>query len=302
MVNAVACGGGTADSEATTEAEQESTELTGCYDVIVGEWVVESRPLFSLRRVPVPSERDDSTDYEIPPRIEFAGPRDPPSSGTAIVVPEGALPSVHAYMGGELAGDSLDLWFSDGYAGVTARLVRSGGDWVGTARTFMDVSRYPAHTRPITLTPAACTSPPPVSIDEMRPALARSVELEDGSVITLGEALPEPLVAEPESAPPAGTDSRAASPRDWQLLTGRTRGLFGATDSVAVTLSESREVTQVRLRYLGAEAFAVLDGRLRGEYGAPRWSDSRSIDFRNRIMGLSLRRRASGGAEILLFF
>lgn len=95
MVNAVACGGGSADSGATTEAEQESTELTGCYDVTVGEWVVASRPLFSLRRVPVPSERGDSTDYEIPPRIEFAGPRDPPSSGTTIVVPEGALPSVH---------------------------------------------------------------------------------------------------------------------------------------------------------------------------------------------------------------
>lgn len=303
LASALLLGGVACASEGQPQATADAvdTELTGCYDVTVGEWVVESRPLFSLRRVPVPSERGDSTDYEIPPRIEFAGPRDPPSSGTTIVVPEGALPSVHAYMGGELAGDSLDLWFSTGYAGVTATLVRSGDDWVGTARTFIDVSRYPVHGRPITLTPAACDTPPPVPIDEMRPALARSVELEDGSVITLGEALPEPLETESESAPPAGNDSRAASPWDWQLVTGRTRGLFGATDSVAVTLSESREVTQVRLRYLGAEAFAVLDERLRGEYGAPLWSDSGSIRFGNRIMGLSLHRRASGGAEILLY-
>lgn len=131
MVNAVACAGGTADSGATTEAEQESTELTGCYDVTVGEWVVASRPLFSLRRVPVPSERGDSTDYEIPPRIEFAGPRDPPSSSTAIVVPEGAFA----------------------------------------------IGPQTVHARPITLTPTACDSPPPVSIDEMRPALARPVNL-----------------------------------------------------------------------------------------------------------------------------
>ncbi|MCY4572931.1 MAG: hypothetical protein OXF01_09020 [Gemmatimonadetes bacterium] len=172
MVAVGACGGGAADSKPTSEGEQASPQLTGCYDVTVGEWVVESRPLFRLRGIPVPSERGDSIYYEIPPRIEFAGPSDPPSSGTAIVVPEGALPSVHAYMSGEIIGDSLDLGFSTGYGGVAAGLVRSGDAWVGTARTFIDVGRYPVHARPITLTPVACDTPPPVSIDELWPPLA----------------------------------------------------------------------------------------------------------------------------------
>ncbi|MYG80553.1 MAG: hypothetical protein F4187_01715, partial [Gemmatimonadetes bacterium] len=149
-----ACGGGTADSEATPEAAQASTELTGCYDVTVGEWVVESRPSFSLRPGPLPSERGDSTDYELPPRIEFAGPSDRPSSGTAIVVPEGALPSVHRYMSGRIVGDSLGLAFGTGFAGVGAWLVRSGGGWAGTARTWIDVVPHQVNARPITLTPA----------------------------------------------------------------------------------------------------------------------------------------------------
>lgn len=298
LLGGVACA---SEGQPQATADAVDPELTGCYDVTVGEWVVESRPLFSLRRVPVPSERGDSTDYEIPPRIEFAGPRVPPSSGTAVVVPEGALPSVHRYTGGEITGDSLDLWFSTGYAGVTARLVRSGDDWVGTARTFIDISPYTVHARPITLTPTACDSSAPVSIDEMRPALARSVELEDGSVITLGEALPEPLETEPESTRHAGTDAIVTPPWDWQLVTGRTRGLFGATDSVAVTLNQSQEVTGVRLLFPGADAFEVLDARLRGVYGEARWSDGARSRFVNRITLLRLHRRASGGAEILLY-
>ena len=153
-------------------AQETPDVLTGCHYLTVGEWEVESYPLlsrlFGPRRVPVPSERGDSTDYEVPPRIEFAGPSDPPYSGTAIVVPEGALPSVHAYMGGEIVGDSLDLWFSTGYGGVTAWLARSADGWVGTARTFIDINPYPVHARPITLTPVACDSPPPFSIGRRR--------------------------------------------------------------------------------------------------------------------------------------
>ena len=301
LVAAVAgCGGGTGDSGATSDRERASLQLTGCYDVTVGEWVVESRALLRLRRVPVPSARDDSTDYEIPPRIEFAGPREPPSSRMAIVVPEGALPSVHAYMYGEITGDSLDLSFSTGYAGVTARLARSGDGWAGAARTFIDVSSYPVHARPITLAPAACDSPPPASIDEMRPALARSVELEDGLVIKLGEPLPELLAAEAVSSRPVSADSTGMTREDWQLVTGRTRGLFGTTDSIAVSLNQSRAVTVVRLRYRGGEAFAELDGRLRGEYGAPRWSNATRSHFVNRITYLSLYQRQSDGAEVLL--
>ncbi len=84
-------------------------------------------------------------------------------------------------------------------------------------------------------------------------------------------------------------------------MTGRTRGLFGATDSVAVTLNQSQEVTGVRLLFPGADAFEVLDARLRGVYGEARWSDGARSRFENRITLLRLHRRASGGAEILLY-
>lgn len=120
-------------------------------------------------------------------------------------------------------------------------------------------------------------------------------------MIALGEPLPEPLVAEPESARPAGTDSIVTPRSDWQLVTGRTRGLFGATDSVAVLLNQSQEVTGVRLLFPGADAFEVLDARLRGVYGEGGWSDAVRSSFANRITLLRLHRRASGGAEIFLF-
>ncbi len=142
-------------------AQETPEELTGCYDVTVGPWVVDT---YEGKPEPRPSEPGDYEWQRIPPRIEFAGPRVPPSSGTTIVVPEGALPSVHAYMFGEISGDSLKLSFSTGYAGVGASLARSADGWVGTARTFIDIDPYPVHARPITLTPVACDSPPPVSI------------------------------------------------------------------------------------------------------------------------------------------
>ncbi len=96
----------------------------------MGDWVVEKTVPWRDEPEPLPGESPDSIYYEIPPRVEFVsgGP-----GRTVIVVPEGAMPSVHRYRRSATVGDSLRLSFSTGFTGVTARLVRSGEGWTGTA-------------------------------------------------------------------------------------------------------------------------------------------------------------------------
>lgn len=228
---------GTGLGSARLTAQETPARLTGCYNITVGDWVVEKIVPGRDEPEPLPSESPDSIYYEIPPRIEFVseGP-----GQTVIVVPEGAMPSVHRYRSGAIVGDTLRLSFSTGFTGVAARLVRSGEGWTGTARGFTDVIPHQANARPIALLEVPCDTPPPVSIDEMMPPLARSVELENGLVIALGEPLPEQL--ETEAAPPR-TVERSGSldtiSSNWRLVVGRTRGLFGTTDSVAVLPTRS---------------------------------------------------------------
>ena len=287
-----ACGGGT-----------EGSELTGCYDVTEGEWVVEEA-------VPgedvylMPSEQGyDSVDYQIPPRIQFGGPSDRQPSLTEIVVPEGALPTPHRYTGAEIIGDSLVLFFSTGYVGVRAALARSGTGWAGTARTFVDHTPHQVNARPVELTLVPCDSPPPVSIEVM-PVMPRTVELEGGQGITLGQPLPE-LV------------ERVALPRDTfetagvvflaerkARVVGRTRGLFGATDSIHVVLTDDGVVHTVRLEYQGPDDHASLQARLHAPDGLPEVVLSASVggnDYRNRVTGLSVWTWRPDRAEVRLY-
>lgn len=264
MVNAVACGGGTADSEATTQAEQESTELTGCYDVTEGNWVVEETPPGEDAYL-VPSEQGyDSVEYQIPPRIQFAGPSARQPSATRVVVPEGALPTPHRYTTGEIIGDSLFLVFSTGYVGVRAALARSGTGWSGAARTWVDHTPQQVNARPVELTRVPCDSPPPVSSDVMR-AIPRTVELESGLAITLGEPLPGSL----EITAPEPDSVQRVSVRLPVGIVDRTRGLFGTTRDISVDLTQDGLVWRIRLWYSGAEDHATLEARLRSWYAEP---------------------------------
>lgn len=158
----VAGAGATGVGDARLMAQETRAELAGCYDVTHGG------------SVPVPS--DGGSGFEIPPRIQFSGTALQNPSATRIVVPEGALPSVHGFTSARIIGDSLHMSFGTGYIGVGAILGPAGEGWVGTARNW---SHYqprqlePFQPRPIELTPVPCDSPPPVSIDVMRP-LGRS--------------------------------------------------------------------------------------------------------------------------------
>ena len=152
------------------------SELTGCYDVTHGGSVT------------VPSA--GGSGFEIPPRIQFSGPAFHDPSATRIVVPEGALPSVHGYTNARINGDSLHMSFSTGYFGKVAVLGPAGEGWVGTNRSWVHFGQAEFEPGPIELVPVPCDSPPPVSIDVMRP-LGRSVTFADGRTITVGEMAPE---------------------------------------------------------------------------------------------------------------
>ncbi|MCY4572932.1 MAG: hypothetical protein OXF01_09025 [Gemmatimonadetes bacterium] len=189
-------------------------------------------------------------------------------------MPKGALPSVHNDMRGLVVHDSLYLTFSTGFSGVRARLGRLGEGWTGTARWFVDVVPFQVNVRVMDLTLVPCDSPPPVSIDALRPAIPRSVELEGGQAITLWEPLPESV------------DTILAG---RLLIVGRTTGLFGATDSISVRLDSLRGLVKtITLWYPDVDAHAVVLGRLRDRYGL-------NTSASNPVTGLSVPRR--GGAS-----
>ena len=254
-------------------AQERPAELTGCYDITADSLEIGSGSGF---------------ESEVPPRIEFAGPfrgfGGPDTSRTQIVVPEGALPSVHRWMSGEIVGDSLNAGFSTGYGGVTATLGWAGDRWVGSARMFRDYGPpFEFDAGSIELAPVSCDSPPPVSIDAMVP-IARSAELEGGLAITLDEPLPEGL----ETTPSHGT---------ILTVTGRTTGMFAGADSIAVAAPERYGVTQIWLYYSDLGAHSELETRLRGAYGAPETDRGWHI-FRNPITSLILSNWRGGGARI----
>ena len=267
-------------ANASLTAQERPVELTGCYDITASDLLTDDLVGSGLQ-------------HEIPRRIQFAGPsrgwseRD--SLRTAIVVPEGALPSVHHLMSGEIIGDSLNVGFSTGYGGVTAMLGWTGERWVGVARHFYDVGPpFEDDAGPIELTPAGCDSPPPIPVDVMLP-ITRFVELEGGLAITLGEPLPEVLGPTPE---------RYAN----RNVTGRTTGLFAGTDSISVGLVEQWGVTQIRLHYTDADAYANVETRLRHAYGAPEEDPSGHARFSNPTTSLVLIDLGNGAGRVLLSF
>ena len=198
-------------------AQERPDELTGCYDITARDLLTEDKV---------------GTGYEseIPRRIEFTGPFPAKFSEllfgdtlrTEIVVPEGALPTAHRLMWGQIIGDSLKVNFSTGFGGVMATLGWAGDRWSGVARHKYDWTLDLADAGPIALTPVRCDSPPPVSIDVMLP-IARAVELVGGSVITLGEPLPKGL----DTVPVIGTIVSVTGARPAGLFEGGGLGYGG---------------------------------------------------------------------------
>lgn len=299
---AIAGAGANVVIDARLMAQDTPAELAGCLDVTVGPWVVET---YEDRLHP----RASHESYRIPPRIRFGGPDDRRPSLTRIVVPEDDPAASHVrFAGAELDGDSLRMHLTDGFTGVSATLGRSGDGWTGTARSESDVIPYQMNARPVAMSPVDCESPLPVPGDESAP-LGRVVELEGGQAITLGEPLPEQL--ETVALPPFDwtwvlptriAEMELTTPRNGVGVVGRTRGLFGATDSIQVHTDPDGLVYSVRLLYVDAGARETLEDRLRSQYGAP-GTASGVPDvhiYRNPSTSLWLRPWSSSRAEILL--
>ena len=265
-------------------AQERPAKLIGCYDITAGMPDSADGPRLKIGL-------GSGLESEMPPRIEFAGQfpgfADGDTLGTQIVVPEGALPSVHSLMWGEVVGDSLELVFSTGFGGVRATLGWTGDHWTGSARYRSDVTPHESDAGPIELTPVSCDSPPPVSSDAMLP-ITRFVELEGGLVISLGEPLPEDL----ETTPALGTTL---------TVTGRTTGLFAGADSVVVAAAEQTGVGTVFLYYTHNDAHSELETRFRSAYGDPDTGpDRRRQTFRNPITRLTLWNWGNGRAQVIL--
>ena len=304
---AVAGAGATVVGDGRLMAQDTPVELTGCLDVTVGPWVVDTY-VDSL----YPRARESQEWYSIPPRIMFAGPHERIPSQTRIVVPEGAPAMPAGYSsgltGGRIEGDSLRIAFSDGYTGMMAKLGRSGDGWTGTMSTFTDIIPHQVDARPVAMSPVDCESPLPVPGDESHP-LGRVVELEGGQAITLGEPLPEQL--ETVALPPFDwnrrwstrmTERELTTPRNAVGVVGRTRGLFGTTDFIQVHTDPDGLVYSVRLLYVDAGAGGTLEERLRSQYGAP-GTRSGVADvhiYRNSSTSLWLRPWPSAQEEVLL--
>ena len=282
---------------ASVSAQLTEADLLGCYDVTEGEWT-EGRvaglmwsggelltDTSAVRPGPVPGALGlDSAFSQIPPRIRLAGP----PAGTTflgsagqVVVPEGSLPTPHAYMSYGLQGETLRLSFSTGFHGVGARLeTRGGGAWAGMADTHSDNIPYRSWSRPVQLTPVACDSPPPVPSTAMLP-VPRAVQLVGGATMALGEPLPESL---------------ETMPRRSGALTiiGQTEGLFGSTDSIAADVGYERDgVGRIQLIYLDADMSSVIEARLTEAFGPPTSGgalDPGRIEWRNRITRVWLAR------------
>ena len=303
----VAGAGANAVGGARLMAQDTPAELTGCLDLTVGAWVVET---YVDRLYPRPGESEEWN--PVPPRIMFAGPLERIPSNTRIVVPEGAPAMPAGYStglsGGRIESDSLRIAFSDGYTGTMAKLGRSGDGWTGTMRSFTDVIPHQVYARPVAMSRVDCESPLPIPGGESAP-LGQVVELEGGQVITLGEPLPEQLetVALPRFDWNRRWSTRVA---DMELTTarnavgvvGRTRGLFGTTDSIQVHTDPDGLVYSVRLLYVGPDALEIWEERLRNQYGAP--GTASGVPgvhiYRNASTYLWLRPSAPDRAEVLL--
>lgn len=261
-------------------AQEPAAELTGCYDITVGNWHVLEYGRWGSE-APFSHERSDSLDFELPSRIRFGGAygrNDPKHPRIQIIVPESALPSIHAIAFAEVANDSLYLVFSTGYAGLEVSLNRSRDGWAGIATSFVDYDGGRVDARPIQLIAASCDSPPPTGVDAMLPA-PRSVELEDGSVIELGKPLP-------------GSMETVPGPGHLMRVVGRTTGLFATTDSVYVLLDRAPPdrvvVSRIRLIYPPAD-HGTLVSRFRDVFGP------REGNWYNRITLVSVRVTDSHG-------
>lgn len=196
------------------------SSLAGCYDLTLVEPQGWANP------------PGDSAHYRPPPRIELRA-----SSGERahpIAVPEGSVPSPHSGSW-SLLGDTLQLAWSTGFVGLTARVIPDRAGFSGVATTFSDAGGgAPGPHAVLEGVAVDCASATPFPVSSMRRLWIRE-ELEGLGVVVLGEPLPDAVV----------------------------RQLQGDADLAALALGLARGADEVVLRASGEGRLIGLRARFR---------------------------------------
>jgi len=275
----------------TLGARSVPPDPSGCYDVAVGLWLAVVDQPVTHPRLP-PGRGRDSTTWLLPPRVELSRrPVIHPSADGWLdaSAPEGALPTGHRYQGWRPGAEGgILLWFSSGSSGIRGELDARGSGYAGRVRTFEADAEAQAYQREVALARVDCASPPPVSVDALRP-LPRGVDLADGGGLTLG------------APPPDGLDT-AERPSGAVGVVARSAGIFAGSDSVAYRVG--RNDGRVGVIQLIFPAPARADGliqRVTQAFGPP--DPATSVPggwWHNRITELSVIPSPEGGYRVLL--
>lgn len=230
----------------------------GCYDVTLGPWteMAQDHPVVATDPPPV----DDASIHVIPPRVQlsdeptpYSTPEDTSWSASA---PPGALPVGQPYQAWALDEDGrLSLGYGNGMSGLHGVLDAAGDGWTGTMEGYSDVSGITRWERQVSLSRVDCASPPPVT-DASVWLLPRTVELEGGMSLALGEPPPEGL---PTYERPGHEPGVAAA----------TLGLFAGADTIVLG-SGWGLVGMIQMKFLPPATPDALLVRLTAAYGEPR--------------------------------
>lgn len=231
-------------------------------------------------------QRSDSIYYRPPPFVRFARSSDGESGPHPIRVPEGSIPSPHRSGTWRVVGDTVRASWSTGFIGLGARLVAvEGGVLEGEAWPFTDVVGGPAPERArIAGTPSPCADSVRYPLASVR-RFARSVPLESGRELVLGEPPPDGVTLD-------GNELRS-------IVTGdRAAGLFGDAERLSVRLDRGGRVASIGLRYpSGHDLERLLDGLI-ARWG--RWTGSGAYDgnrewvWSGRVETMFLTRHSTG--------
>ena len=143
-------------------AQLTEADLLGCYDVSTsGAWsLIRSDPRSSYAQRAAEVLADDSVFYQMPSRIQLAGPHSDTMRLTGrseITIPEGAEPSVHSRMSYDIRNDTLMIVFSTDYVGLGGYLtVSDDATWSGTVTTYDDYTGL-RWSRQVQLSRSTCT-------------------------------------------------------------------------------------------------------------------------------------------------
>ena len=228
-----------------TEAQAQTSRYAGCYDVYLGTW----------SPGPLPS---DSIHYLPPTRVQLSErPADDFSGrtrGNGIDAAPGAMPSIHRHIWWNIIADSVQLTWSTGFAGITARV--GGSETLrGRGRRFVDVVPSGSYTVPIELARIDCGAPVPEERREHY-RFSPTVMLLNGAELTLDSIPREDRAIERLTDRSILVHSGALPPYD-------------GTDRIEVRLNADGSIRAVHLRYPEPVRFSEAVSALKAQFGEP---------------------------------